>query len=183
MVKDEHKLTFPHSSIFYGVRVFHFNNFYDNIIQMIHEQIKNQIKEAMKAKDEVRLSVIRGLSAAFVNEAMTLGQKPDTLLSDEQALAVIKRAAKQRKDSIDQFRAGNREDLATKEESELKIIEEFLPAQMSREDIKKIAAAKKTELGIADVTKKGQLIGAIIKASGGQASGDDVKAVVDELFQ
>src|SRR3989344_9022079 len=136
---------------------------------MIHEQIKNQIKEAMKAKDEVRLSVLRGLSAAFMNETMTLGNKPDALLSDEQALAVIKRAAKQRKDSIDQFRAGDREDLAIKEEAELKIIEEFLPAQMSREEIKKIAEAKKAELGVTDSSKKGQLIGAIIKASNGQA--------------
>ena len=149
---------------------------------MIHEQIKNQIKEAMKAKDEVRLSVLRGLSAAFMNETMTLGNKPDALLSDEQALAVIKRAAKQRKDSIDQFRAGDREDLAIKEEAELKIIEEFLPAQMSREEIKKIAEAKKAELGVTDSSKKGQLIGAIIKASNGQANGDDVKVVVDELF-
>ena len=149
---------------------------------MIHEQIKNQIKEAMKAKDEVRLSVLRGLSAVFMNETMTLGNKPDALLSDEQALAVIKRAAKQRKDSIDQFRAGDREDLAIKEEAELKIIEEFLPAQMSREEIKKIAEAKKAELGVTDSSKKGQLIGAIIKASNGQANGDDVKVVVDELF-
>ncbi len=149
---------------------------------MIHEQIKSQIKEAMKAKNEIRLSVMRGLSAALVNEAMANGKKPDIILSDPEALAVIKRAAKQRKDSTDQFRAGNREDLAVKEEAELKIIEEFLPTKLSLDKIKQIAIAKKAELQINDASKKGQLIGAIIKATDGQADGNDVKTIVDELL-
>ncbi len=73
---------------------------------MIHQQLKEDLKTALKAKETVRLSVIRGLLSAFTNEAVSQGQKPDELLSDNQALAVIKRAAKQRQDSIQQFTAG-----------------------------------------------------------------------------
>ena len=90
---------------------------------MLHEQIKNEIKQAMMAKDQLKLSVVRGISAAFTNELVAKKRKPDEVLSDEDALAVITRQAKQRKDSIEQFRAGGREDLASKEEAELKIIE------------------------------------------------------------
>jgi uncharacterized protein len=149
---------------------------------MIHEQIKGEIKEAMKAKDELRLRVVRSLVAAFMNEVMAKKRKPDELLSDEEALAVITRQAKQRKDSIEQFRAGNREDLAVAEEAELKIIETYLPKMMSRENIKPLALAKKAELGITDKTKAGQLMSALMKDLKGQADGADVKAVVDEIL-
>ena len=71
---------------------------------MLHEQIKNNIKEAMLAKDTVRLEVMRGLAAAFMNELVATGKTPQDILPDEQALAVISRLAKQRKDSIEHFR-------------------------------------------------------------------------------
>lgn len=149
---------------------------------MLHQEIKGELKQAMMAKDQVKLSVIRGLIAAFMNELVAKKIKPDELLSDEDVLNVIKRQAKQRKDSITQFRAGDREDLASAEEAELKIIEAYLPQTMGREEIKKIAEAKKTELGVTDKTKAGLLMSALMKDLKGQADGTDVKAVVDELF-
>lgn len=149
---------------------------------MLHQQIKDEIKAAMKAKDQVKLSVVRGLSAALTNELVTKGKKPDEMLSDEETLAVIKRASKQRKDSIEQFTAGGRTDLAESEQAELAIIESYLPAQMSREEIIKIAEAKKQELNVTDKTKAGILVGAIVKASGGTADGALVKEVVDQLL-
>ena len=76
---------------------------------MIHEDIKKGIKEAMLAKDEVKLRTLRGMSAAFTNELVAKGRKPDELLADEEALGVISRLAKQRKDSMEQFKKGNRE--------------------------------------------------------------------------
>src|SRR3989339_1651152 len=82
----------------------------------LHEQIKNEIKEAMKARDEIRLATVRSVSAAMTNELVAKRMKPDEMLSDEEVLAVIKRLVKQRQDSIEQFRAGNREDLASAEE-------------------------------------------------------------------
>lgn len=148
---------------------------------MLHQQIKDEIKEAMKAKDAVKLSVVRGLSSAFTNELVTKGKKPDEMLSDDEALAVIKRASKQRKDSIEQFTAGGRADLAESETAELKIIESYLPAQMSREEIEKIAQAKIAELG-ADKSKIGMLVGAVMKESKGTADGNVIKEVLEQLL-
>jgi len=149
---------------------------------MLHDQIREDIKTAMRAKDATRLSVLRGLLAAFTNEAVAKGQKPDEKLTDESALAVIKRAANQRKDAATQFRAGDRADLAETEEQELVIIQEYLPTAMSREAITAIALKKKEELGVTDKSKLGILIGAVMKEAGGQADGADVKAVVEEIL-
>ena len=149
---------------------------------MLHEQIKNEIKEAMKARDEIRLATVRSVSATMTNELVAKRMKPDEMLSDEEVLAVIKRLVKQRQDSIEQFRAGDREDLASAEEAELNILKVYLPAQMSIEQIRSIAEAKKAEMGVTDKTKLGILVGAVMKATAGQADGNVVKEVVESLF-
>lgn len=149
----------------------------------MHDKIQNQIPEAMRAKDQVRLLTLRGIVAAFVNEAVALKRKPTDKLSDEEAATVIKRLVKQRKDSIEQFEKGGRKDLADNERAELKVLEEFMPPSMSREKIKEIALAKKAELGISDKSKMGHLMGAIMKEAKGAAEGEVVKEVVEELFE
>lgn len=151
-------------------------------IMTLHEQIKGEIKEAMLAKDVVRLSVVRNMVSAFMNELVATGKKPQDILDDAGVLKVIKRLVNQRKDSIAQYTSGNRPELAASESAELAILEKYLPAQMSREEIKKIAVAKKEALGVTDKGKAGQLTGAIMKDLAGKADGNDVKAVVDELF-
>ncbi len=148
----------------------------------IETNIKEALKEAMKNKDEVRLSVMRNIKAACTNELVATGQTPQSEVTDELALTVIKRLAKQRKDSIEQFRKGGREDLATLEEKELVVLEELLPQMMSQDQIRPIAEKKKAELGMEDKSKMGILIGAVMKELGGQADGADVKAVVESLF-
>ncbi|OHA58016.1 MAG: hypothetical protein A2370_01340 [Candidatus Vogelbacteria bacterium RIFOXYB1_FULL_42_16] len=148
----------------------------------LHEQIKNEIKEALKARDEVRLATVRGMSASLTNELVTKKMKPTEILTDDDVLIVIKRLVKQRQDSIEQFRAGNREDLASAEEAELNILKTYLPAQMSEEQIRAMAESKKAELGITDKTKIGILTGAVMKATGGQADGNVVKQIVESLF-
>ncbi len=149
----------------------------------IQEDIKSQIKAAMIAKDALRLSVVRGISAAFTNELVAKMKKPQDALPDEDAMAVIKRLVKQRKDSIDQFTKGGRMDLVEGEKAELNILETFMPKMMSREEIKKIALAKKAEFNVADKAGAGKLMGAIIKEAKGLADGSDVKAVVEELLK
>jgi uncharacterized protein YqeY len=149
---------------------------------MLHEQIKGEIKQAMLAKDELKLRVVRSLVAAFTSDLTAKKRKPDELLSDEEAIAVITRASKQRKDSIEQFRAGGREDLASAEEAELKLIETYLPKLMSRDEIRPLAVAKKAELGITDKTQAGQLMSGLMKDLKGKADGADVKTIVDELL-
>ena len=89
---------------------------------------------------------------------------------------------KQRKDSIEQFKKGGREDLVREEEAQLKILETYLPEMMSREEIEKITKAKKEELGIVDKSKQGQLMSALMKELKGKADGIIVKEVVDSLF-
>jgi len=149
---------------------------------MLHEQIKNGIKEAMLAKDALRLKVFRAMSAAFTNELVSKNKKPNEMLEDVEALAVITRLAKQRKDSIEQFKKGNREDLVKEEESELAILETFLPKLMDKDEVKKIAILKKKELDISDPAKKGMLMSALMKDLKGKADGMVVKEVVDALF-
>lgn len=144
--------------------------------------IKDGIKDAMKNKDMARLTVLRGLSSAFMNEAVALNLGPQGELTDEQVIAVLMREAKRRKDSIQQYTDGGREDLAGDEKAELAVIEEYLPAMMSADEIRPIAEAKKAELGIDDKSKAGMLTGAIMKDLKGKANGDDVKAVVESLF-
>ena len=137
---------------------------------------------ALLSKDSVRLSVLRGLMASFTNELVATKRKPQEELPDEEVIAVIRRSVKQRKDSSDQFRKGGREDLAAAEESELKILETFLPRMMSKEEVKKKAIEVKERLGIADKSKIGQLIGATMKELKGMADGADVKEVMESLF-
>jgi uncharacterized protein YqeY len=146
----------------------------------LFQTIQDEAKKAMLARDEFRLNTLRSVKAVFSNELMNKPGK--TELTDEEALAVIKRLVKQRKDSIDQFKKGNREDLVKVEEAELKILEVYLPQMMSQAEISKIAEKKKTELGISDKSKAGLLMSALMKELKGRADGGDVKVVVDKLF-
>ncbi|MHB1316229.1 MAG: GatB/YqeY domain-containing protein [Minisyncoccota bacterium] len=148
----------------------------------IQTDIKAQMMEAMKAKDAVKLQTIRGLVSAFTNELVNLKRTPQDSLSDEEALAVIKRAVKQRKDSIEQFISGGRPELADDEKAELAILEVYLPVMMSEEEVMKIALLKKEEMGGIDKSKSGQFVGMIMKELKGKADGDVVKKVVDNLF-
>jgi len=149
---------------------------------MLHEQIKNNIKESMKAGDKVRLEVMRGLVTAFTNELVATGKTPQDMLEDVDAIKVITRAAKQRKDSIEQFTKGNRMDLVDIEKSQLKIIEEFLPKLMDVSEIEEVVKNKLSELEIKDPTKKGMFIASVMKDLKGKADGSLVKEVVDKLF-
>ena len=148
----------------------------------IIKDIENQIPEAMRAKDSVRLDVLRGMKAAFVNELVAKRRKPEETLTDEETLAVIRRLVNQRKDSILQFRRGGREELAKAEESELAVLESFLPQMMGSEEIRKIAAAVKARIGAVDKSKMGQLIGSVLKECNGRADGGMVKRIVESLF-
>jgi len=163
----------------------------------IHESIENEIPHALRANDEVRLRTLRSLFADMTNEAIAKrardANKPLTLsetveiknnrfVDDEDALKVLKRAANQRKDSIEQYEKASRHDLAEPEKAELVIIESYLPAQMSREEIMTAAKAKMAERGYSIKADAGAFIGSLMKDLHGVADGGDVKAVVDNLL-
>ncbi len=149
----------------------------------LQQTIKAQIIEAMKARDAIRLETLRGLSSQFTNELVALKRTPQAELTDEEALAVIRRAVKQRKDSIEQFTTAGRSELADKEIEELAILQVYLPQMMSKEDVMAIAIAKKEKLGVTDKTGAGKLMSTLMKDLKGKADGMVVKDVVDELLK
>ena len=150
--------------------------------QMTQNELREMMKDAMRAKDSVRLSVVRGIMTMVTNELVAKGGKPTDTLADDDIMSLVRRAAKQRKDSIEQFEAGGRADLAESEKAELAILEAMLPALMFEEEVRVIATAKAAELGITDKSKANQLMGALMKDLRGKADGTVVKAVVDSMF-
>src|SRR3989344_7993459 len=143
----------------------------------LHQDIKGQLVGAMRAKDSLRLNVIRGLLTSFTNEAVAKKRKPDEELSDEEILSVIGRAVKQRKDSIEQFEKGGRKDLADVEKSELVILETYLPVQMSRDEIVVYVKSKP----LPQSSEKNRFIGMIMRELKGKADGSLIKEVVDSI--
>lgn len=148
----------------------------------IHETLKKGIPDALRAKDEVRLRTLRSVVTLMTNEVVAKKRKPDEFLTDEEALAVLKRAANQRKDSITQFTAAGRTELAEPEIAELAVIESFLPTLMTREEIEPIAKAKMAEMGVTSKADAGKFMGSLMNDLKGKADGGDVKAVVDALL-
>ena len=129
----------------------------------------------MKAREELRLSVLRMTKAALKNKQIELG-KP---LDDAQATAVLRTLVKQRHDSVEQFRKGGREDLATKEEQEIKILETYLPAAASEADIDAAIAAALAETGAASAQDMGKVMKvAMAKLAGKNADGKRVSEKV-----
>lgn len=149
---------------------------------MLTTQIRQDMITAMKAREELRLSVVRSMITAFTNELVAKGRKPSDQLNDDEALVVLKRLAKQRMDSAEQFDKGGRPELAEKERKELAIIEAYLPARASREAIEKAVREKMTEMNVTDKSGAGKLMGAIMKTLGSTADGNEVKAVVFGLL-
>lgn len=149
---------------------------------MLAQKIREDMKIAMKARGNLRVQTLRGALAAFTNELVAKGRKPTEELDDKDCVVVLKRLVKQRKEAADVYQKGGRAELAEKEVKEQKILEEYLPQMASREEIEKIALAKKEELGVADASGAGKLTGVVMKEFAGRADGNDVKEVVASLF-
>lgn len=150
----------------------------------MHKQIKELIKDAMRSRDQVRLDVLRGLNALFLNELIVL-KSNDEFLPDEKVLALIKKSIKQRKDSIDQFEKGGRQDLVQKEKAELTILESFMPAQMPYEEVLRIVKEKVSSIkstGPIDPKSSGKIVGMMMKELSSKADGGDVKKAVEEVL-
>lgn len=149
---------------------------------MLVDQIRDDLKTALKAKEEPRLTVLRGVLSAMTQELTATNRTPQDTLSDEEALAVIRRELKRRQDAAQQFMSGNRPELAEAEVAEAQVLQTYLPQMMSREEIEPVVKAKMEALAITDKSKMGQLIGAVMGELKGKADGADVKAVVEENF-
>lgn len=143
------------------------------------EQINEGIKLAMKAKDADRLRTLRGIKSAFM--LLQTSEKADSLTEDDYIKA-IQKLAKQRKDSLEVYEQQGREDLASVERSELQIIETFLPAQMSAEEIKSAVAGIIAELGVSGPAAMGKVMPVAMQALAGKADGKLISQFVKELL-
>jgi uncharacterized protein len=143
---------------------------------MLKDKIDSDLKNALKSKDAIRVSTLRFLKSAMQN--LAIEKKKD--LEDGDITAVIKKQVKQRKDSIEGFRQGKRMDLVEKEEMELKILEEYLPEELSRENIISIVKQAIAESNAASIKDMGSVIKLAMTKAKGQADGSAVSAIAKE---
>lgn len=141
----------------------------------IREKIMNDMKTAMRDKDQVKLDAIRFLQAAIKNREIEV--RPAAITADD-VMAVLKKLVKQRRESIEQYQAANRQDLVDKEASELKIIEAYLPAQMSKEQVEAIVAQVIAETKASSIKDMGTVMKAVVAKTAGTADNKMVSEAI-----
>lgn len=147
----------------------------------LYETIGTHLKEAMKSGDTLRRDTLRLLQSALKNVAIEK-RKPVAEFSDSETEDVIRRLVKQRKDSIEQYRAGKREDLALKEEAELNLLAAYLPQAMPEEELVALITGVLAKGGMTTKAQMGQAMGMAMKQVAGRASGEDVRRIVENLL-
>lgn len=143
---------------------------------MLTEQIQSDLKVAQLARDEIKVSALRLLLSEMKYAQINKGQD----LADEDVIIVVQKEVKKRREAALGFRSGGREDSALKEEAELKILENYLPAQLSKEELTKIVEETISELGATNIRDMGKVIGAVMGKIKGQADGTIVSNLVKE---
>lgn len=145
--------------------------------------LKNQIQAdmlaAMKAKDDLKVSTLRMLKAAILKQEVSGERKEAT---DDVILGIIGKEIKSRRDSAEQFRTGNRPEMAEKEEKEIDVLLGYMPPQMSEEELKKVAKEVIASMGASSKADLGKVMGAMMPKVKGMADGDLVSKVVKELL-
>ena len=144
----------------------------------LQEKLNTDLKTAMRARDELRMLVLRSLLSSM-NYAEIAKQKK---LDDGGVIEVIGREIKQRKESIEAYEKGNRADLAAKEKAEMAILQEYMPAQMGRDEIISIVQAVLTEVGAKGPGDKGKVMQKLMPQVKGKADGGEVNSIVTDLL-
>ena len=147
---------------------------------MLFDQISNDIKEAMKARDKVRLEALRNIKKVFI-EAKTAPGAGDAL-DDAQALKILQKLAKQGHDSADLYTSQNRPDLAEAELAQVGVIESYLPKQMTEEEIEAVVRSSIAQTGAQSMKEMGKVMGVASKQLAGKADGKKISEVVKRLL-
>ena len=147
----------------------------------LYQTLGEHLKEAMKSGDTVRRDTLRLLQSAVKNVAIEK-RKAATELTDAEVEDVIKRLVKQRRDSIEQYRAGNREDLALKEEAELNLLSTYLPEAMGEAELDALVRETLAEAGLTAKAQMGQAMGLAMKTVAGRADGQAVRKAVESCL-
>lgn len=146
----------------------------------IEATVTDHMKAAMRAKDKARLTALRGIRAAIIEAKKEDGSES---LSDDRALAILKRLAKQRRDSVQSYTDGGREDLAEVEAAELAVIEEFIPAGPSEEVVRGWVQEAISATGASSTRELGKVMGFVMKKHQGKADGSVVREIAQELLR
>ncbi|MDX1590734.1 MAG: GatB/YqeY domain-containing protein [Balneolaceae bacterium] len=146
----------------------------------IKEAVLQDLKKAMKAKDADRLRVLRSLKAKLLEKEISERSGGEGDISNEQAVEVLMKAAKQRRESIEQFEQGGREDLADAEKAELEVIESYLPKMMDDDEIREAVKAHIDKTGASGMSDMGKVMGAMMGSLKGKAEGSAVSRIVKE---
>lgn len=146
----------------------------------IKDRIMADLKQAMQDKDKDRLRVLRSLKSKLLEREISERKEGEASITDEQAVEVLMKAAKQRKESMEQFEKGARADLVKSEKKELKVIESYLPKMLSEDEIRDIARDKIDELGAENMSDMGQVMGIMMQELKGKAEGSLVSKIVKE---
>jgi uncharacterized protein len=146
----------------------------------LEEQIMAEMKEAMKAKNEAGLRGLRAIKAEIIKAKTEPGANGS--LSEDAALKMLQKMLKQRKDSLDIYKNQNRDDLAKKEEEEIAVIEKFMPAQMSEDDLRNELQNIIAQLGASSPADMGKVMAVATKQLAGQADGKAISAMVKQLL-
>lgn len=147
---------------------------------MLYDQISEDIKAAMKARDKVRLETLRNIKKVFL-EAKTAPGANDTL-TDDAALKILQKLAKQGKESAATFNQQNRADLADHELAQVAVIEEYLPKPLSEEEIEQAVKAIIAETGATSMKEMGKVMGIASKQLAGKAEGGAISQIVKKLL-
>ena len=146
------------------------------------DQLTEDLKQAMKAKDPVRLRTIRSLRAALKEKEIEERRGGEARLSEEQVLAVVQKQAKQRREAITQYEQAGRDDLVAKEREELEIIEAYLPKQLGGDEIRRVVQEIVTTTGASSMRDMGKVMGAAMQQLKGRADGRRINEIVRELL-
>ncbi|MCF6514982.1 GatB/YqeY domain-containing protein [Lactobacillus sp. S2-2] len=144
----------------------------------LNEILTSDLKQAMKDHDKVKLTVVRTLKSNLNNEKLSLGRD----LTEDDEIAVVNREVKQHKDSIKEFTEGNREDLVTEEQTQLDVLMNYAPKQMSELEIQQIIDETINNLGASSMSDFGKVMGASMPKLKGKADGDVVKSLVKKAL-
>ena len=146
----------------------------------IKQSILEELKSAMKQKKADRLRVLRSLKSKILEKEISERKGGEGEIYDEQVIEVLMKAAKQRKESIEQFYEGDRKELADKERDELKIIEEFLPEMMGDDEVRAAVKEQIEKMGATDISDMGKVMGVMMGKLKGKAEGGTVSRIVKE---
>ena len=148
-------------------------------VSMLKQKLADDLKQTLRSEDRLRRSVIRLVMAAIKNAEIA---RQTALDDDTDILGIIAKEARQRRESIEAFKQGNRPDLVAQEEAELAVLNEYLPQQMSREEIIQAARRVIEEVGAQGPSDKGKVMPKLIAQLKGKADGREINAVVTELL-